>query len=582
MSSLVFALKTQQALSTERLTRRRKERLRSWPKPRWPSKSRLAYYQVLAWMVDQVQYLARRDLYPKLPSILDTHNISRPEAAPIRHDATGGDVDKAIAELELEVDLAIPETLIEMEAQKHVIRVTKEQGAELQKQVHQVAAINLYDDHPGLAEHLEVAVADNVRLIKDLSKQQLKDMAGIITRGARQGLHHTVIASQLEDRFKLSKKRAALIATDQTGKLNGELNAIRQQNLGVRRYRWSTSKDERVRASHRALEGTIQRWDKPPVVDPRTGARGHPGQPVRCRCQPIPIIDDVLVEAGLMDPSEVELGMPESGPFKPRPSRPPLSPTPPKPPTLPPVPPGIPQPPPANVPLPKPPASLPQPPPANVPTPSERVGPTARKVFRRDLSDADIEDLVGARAQLPDGYRVEVARVEESERKGKPAVRMVGAIRDADNEIVGTFVRKYTRDPRGGVNVAHDAFFLNDNAQAKGIGRQLFNAQINAYEQHGVSKVSLRATEVGKYVWTKAGFDWSDPAQFDRVRTKLGGMLRRRFGKKASAQILKAVRVPSDIARLRVGEERVGKDFLVDLEDEFIPMSQTPSRIKRL
>jgi SPP1 gp7 family putative phage head morphogenesis protein len=227
-----------------------------------------------------------------------------------RTDAAGDDIDSAFEQLHAEAEAVIPDTMIEMEAQKNALRVTAFQGAELSKQVQQVAKINLFDNTAGLAAHLDLFVSDNVRLVKSLALDQLDDLKGVVTRGARQGLHHSVIAEQIQQRFGVTQRRAALIATDQVGKLNGELNQVRQQNLGLRRYRWSSSQDERVRPGHRLLNGTIQSWDKPPVVDQRTGERGHPGQPVRCRCQAIPIIDDVLADAGLIDPEDVELGQP--------------------------------------------------------------------------------------------------------------------------------------------------------------------------------------------------------------------------------------------------------------------------------
>jgi SPP1 gp7 family putative phage head morphogenesis protein len=259
-----------------------------------------------------------------------------------RKDAADTDIEDAFDAVGEAAQAAIPERTIGLVAQQNALRVTVWNGAELQKQVQQVAKINLFDNTTGLAEHLELFVADNVKLVKSLVFGQLDDLKGIVVRGARAGTHHTVVAEQIRERFGVTKKRAALIATDQVGKLNGELNQLRQTNLGVRRYRWSSSQDERVRKSHRKLNGSIQTWKDPPVVDQRTGERGHPGQPIRCRCQPIPIIDDVLADAGLMDPEDVELLHPAAGNVQPA-TKPWV------PPKLPPLPSGVPQPPPANM-----------------------------------------------------------------------------------------------------------------------------------------------------------------------------------------------------------------------------------------
>jgi hypothetical protein len=57
---------------------------------------------------------------------------------------------------------------------------------------------------------------------------------------------------------------------------------------GAGEYVWTTRLDERVRHGHALLEGTVQRWSTPPVTDPRTGYRAHPGEPKNCRCVAYP------------------------------------------------------------------------------------------------------------------------------------------------------------------------------------------------------------------------------------------------------------------------------------------------------
>ena len=78
--------------------------------------------------------------------------------------------------------------------------------------------------------------------------------------------------------------RAALIARDQTSKLTSDLNELRQTQAGVEEYDWSTSRDERVRKSHREKEGRRFRWDNPPADT------GNPGDDVLCRCVGIGVI----------------------------------------------------------------------------------------------------------------------------------------------------------------------------------------------------------------------------------------------------------------------------------------------------
>ena len=84
---------------------------------------------------------------------------------------------------------------------------------------------------------------------------------------------------------KSTKKRAKLIARDQTQKVNAAVTQGRQSNLGVTEYIWRTSSDERVRESHKSKNGKRFRWDSPPADT------GHPGQDIQCRCVAEPVIE---------------------------------------------------------------------------------------------------------------------------------------------------------------------------------------------------------------------------------------------------------------------------------------------------
>ncbi len=48
----------------------------------------------------------------------------------------------------------------------------------------------------------------------------------------------------------------------------------------------------RTRSDHLRLNGQRCRWDDPPVVNQRTGERGHPGHDPRCRCYAEPVPDE--------------------------------------------------------------------------------------------------------------------------------------------------------------------------------------------------------------------------------------------------------------------------------------------------
>jgi len=140
-----------------------------------------------------------------------------------------------------------------------------------------------------LKSQIDNFVEQNVALIKSVDDRYFNEIQEVVFRGARQGLTAKDIAKNIAARSGVSKRRAELIARDQVNKFNGQLNQLRQQEVGVTRYRWRTSLDERVRSSHQDREGKIFSWDKPP-------SDGNPGEPINCRCYAEPIIEDLLDE----------------------------------------------------------------------------------------------------------------------------------------------------------------------------------------------------------------------------------------------------------------------------------------------
>jgi SPP1 gp7 family putative phage head morphogenesis protein len=274
-----------------------RKRKRAIPQARQPSAARVAYLRGILQMVDVQHARVRRDLLPAVRPIIEAHKALRPDAMQLRIDATGSRTAAEIERIKKDLEREIPERRIALLAEQNALRVAEHSRKELNRQVRTVANIDVHADPTVLAAHVETFVEDNVRLVKSLFTDELDSLKGIVLRGARAGLRYEEIADDIVEKFGATKRHAALIARDQVTSLNAELTRIRQEQVGIEQYTWSTVKDERVRKSHRALEGTTQRWDSPPTVD---GEKAHPGQPINCRCQAIPDVDAMLREAGLI------------------------------------------------------------------------------------------------------------------------------------------------------------------------------------------------------------------------------------------------------------------------------------------
>ena len=138
-------------------------------------------------------------------------------------------------------------------------------------------------------------IRENVSLITSIPKQLASDVEAELAEAWSVGRDMSVLAARIEERFGVATNRARLIARDQVATLNSRVAAKRQQQLGITRYEWSTSLDERVRGnpsglypnadpSHWDREGKIYSWDDPPED-------GHPGEAINCRCTAIAIVD---------------------------------------------------------------------------------------------------------------------------------------------------------------------------------------------------------------------------------------------------------------------------------------------------
>ena len=149
---------------------------------------------------------------------------------------------------------------------------------------------------PSNASIINSWAVENVRLIKRVNDDQRARIASIISNTFRKGGRISAAKEELKATFGMGTKRADLIAQNEIGNLYANLEKAEQQRLGVDYYQWDTRMDERVRPSHKAMQGKFCRWDDPTVYkdsleDAKWKNRGdiggviaHPSEAIRCRC----------------------------------------------------------------------------------------------------------------------------------------------------------------------------------------------------------------------------------------------------------------------------------------------------------
>lgn len=142
------------------------------------------------------------------------------------------------------------------------------------------------------AEELSKDYNRNIKLsINDFSKQSVVQLREIVEKNAMEGFRFDKLTDDIRHRYGVTINKARFLARQETGLFMAKYRKQRFSQAGVRRYKWSTSKDERVRDSHRRLNGTVWSYESPPVTDRNNGARNNPGEDFNCRCVDIPILE---------------------------------------------------------------------------------------------------------------------------------------------------------------------------------------------------------------------------------------------------------------------------------------------------
>lgn len=150
-------------------------------------------------------------------------------------------------------------------------------------------------------EQLLQWVKENVNLISTIPEDTLDKMQDIVYDGYVNGRTTTQMVKDIQRVYGVSKRHANLIARDQTAKLNGQIQQYQQQDAGIEEYIWCTTGDERVRSSHRALNGMKFRWDTPP--ENSDGRACHPGEDYQCRCIGRPVFNKNTLNLPVEDDS---------------------------------------------------------------------------------------------------------------------------------------------------------------------------------------------------------------------------------------------------------------------------------------
>lgn len=131
---------------------------------------------------------------------------------------------------------------------------------------------------------MQATIGEQVGLIKSIASEHLAEVQGLVLRSVQAGRDLGTLTDELEKRYQITRRRAALIARDQNNKATAMLTRVRQHEIGFTEAIWQHShagkepRPEHVRWNgqrYKIAEGMWSDVDQCYV---------WPGTAINCRC----------------------------------------------------------------------------------------------------------------------------------------------------------------------------------------------------------------------------------------------------------------------------------------------------------
>ena len=263
--------------------------------PRYPDSVEREFQRV----TNGYMRLLNQTLKEYMPEIMDAYKAERRRET--RYDDIR-DLTSNFQQIFMKIAQALEQKLSQFDLERkvrNIANMTKSRSIrEWKRLCKKTLGIDLMSDYYK-GDFYEAAIRlwidENVLKIKSIPNDTLGAMHEIILEGFRNGRTIKDISKEIQNEYNVTKRKAQMLARDQLGTLNAQLTRMQQQDAGCKKYRWSDSRDSRVRDCHKDLNGKLFSWDDPPEMwyetkrgRVYTGRKCHPGEDFLCRCCAIP------------------------------------------------------------------------------------------------------------------------------------------------------------------------------------------------------------------------------------------------------------------------------------------------------
>jgi len=147
-----------------------------------------------------------------------------------------------------------------------------------------------------VGERVNALIDYNAFLITSTPLNISREITKYVLAEQQKGRRAEIIAEGLQKRLpSVSKSRVNLIARTETSKASSALTRAQSHYLGISWFEWITSKDARVRQSHKNLDHVLMNYNDLPSPEALVGEKSYgrygPGDTFNCRCYAAPVID---------------------------------------------------------------------------------------------------------------------------------------------------------------------------------------------------------------------------------------------------------------------------------------------------
>jgi SPP1 gp7 family putative phage head morphogenesis protein len=145
-------------------------------------------------------------------------------------------------------------------------------------------------------------ISETARYISDIPADVAKSLMEEIAGAQQRGIRPDAISSILKLKFPtLVNTKIKMLARTGTSSASSNLTRIRSEDLGIPCFVWDTSEDQRVRPSHRIMDGVVVFWSDLPSPEELNGGKPVLGRYIagdapncRCFCRPVLTLEDLF------------------------------------------------------------------------------------------------------------------------------------------------------------------------------------------------------------------------------------------------------------------------------------------------